>query len=138
MCLTTGSSLQLQSSFLVFNVCVFAWIYVCAPSACNTYRVQKGTWDLLELELQVIVSFHVLVGLKLGFSTKAVSALSSEPSPQLQHEDLMLREIVQSQKDTYCMIPLECSTRKTQSTTEIEWRFTEAGEVDCGVAVSQA
>lgn len=45
-----------------FNkVCLFAYMYDCVPYVYSTHSSQKRALDLLELELQTVVSRHVCV-----------------------------------------------------------------------------
>ena len=48
--------------FFSVCVCVCAWFYVYVLSACSILRSQKRASDLLELELQMVVSLHMGAG----------------------------------------------------------------------------
>lgn len=50
------------ASFLFCMCRCFACMYVNAPFTCNTWGGQKGMSGFLELELLVVVSYHVLAG----------------------------------------------------------------------------
>jgi hypothetical protein len=64
-------------------VWVFACMLVCGPHVCSTCGDQKRGSDLLELELQMVVSCHVVAGNTTQVLWKG-SLLTTESSLQLQ------------------------------------------------------
>lgn len=53
----------------------FAYTYMCAPCACSTLDGQKRALGLLELELQIALSYHLRTGMEPRPSVKATGAL---------------------------------------------------------------
>lgn len=58
--------------------------YVCAPHVCSDHGCQGRTSDPPELELQMVVGCHVVLGTNPGSSTRATSA---KPFELLSHYD---------------------------------------------------
>lgn len=46
-------------SILLFLLFYFAFMYVCVPYACSTFKGQKRVLDPLELDLETVGSLHV-------------------------------------------------------------------------------